>query len=76
MTDKKQQLSMVVEIQFLFNFMKMAKSMGHGLYTVSRNEQFFLDLQTIMDIGKNTHNELLSALSRGDEPALARLLIS
>ena len=50
MVDDIQKLSMMVEVQFLMNFMKIAKNMGHGLYEIERDREFAEDLQEVMQM--------------------------
>ena len=55
-----------------------AKSLGHGLYEISRNEEFAHDMYDIMKIGQNKQQQLyfilFSVNSKASQQALSMLL--
>eukprot|EP01084_Bolivina_argentea_P104898 187804_1 len=72
--------SMIVEVQFLMDFMLRAKSLGHGLYEIERNKAFIDDVDQIMNIGSNDDNNIdktvRNVVIKGDENALATLILN
>ena len=69
--------SMIVEVQFLLDFMLKAKSLGHGLYEIERNKDFVFSVDAIMMLGRGELNKLLfSSVIGGKENKLATLLLN
>eukprot|EP01084_Bolivina_argentea_P070304 127819_1 len=73
--------SMIVEVQFLLDWMLKAKSLGHGLYEIERNKDFIFDVNTIMNIGSskdnaNTDKALANAVAKGDENEISTLILN
>ncbi len=57
---------MICEVQFLLEFMKEAKGLGHNLYEVSRREQFVDDVSSSLLRSFDKQGALFTAASRGD----------
>ena len=57
--------SMIVELQFLLDFMMKAKSLSHQLYEIERNEQFIDDMTRIFDLSKDKYQQLLFNVNSG-----------
>eukprot|EP01083_Nonionella_stella_P076970 209942_1 len=74
--------SMVVEVQFLLDWILKAKSLGHGLYEIDRNKDFIFDVNAIKNIGFSAGNDdnvdsmIKKAVISGDENQLATLILN
>eukprot|EP01083_Nonionella_stella_P139374 425055_1 len=72
--------SMIVEVQFLLDWMLKAKSLGHGLYEIERNAEFIFDVNKIRHLAAkdddNIDKSLREAIIKGNENALATLILN
>ena len=68
--------SMIVEVQFLLDFMLKAKSLGHGLYEIERDKDFIHACYKIFEMDNGDLDAMIrSACMSGDENKLATLLL-
>eukprot|EP01083_Nonionella_stella_P064697 168888_1 len=69
--------SMIVEVQFLLDFMATAKSLGHGLYEISRNREFMNNVNKLRSVQFADLSQLLrNAVVRNNDKALAQLMFN
>eukprot|EP01084_Bolivina_argentea_P070302 127817_1 len=71
--------SMIVEVQFLLDWMLKAKSLGHGLYEIERNKDFIGDVNTIMNVAGDAASidkKVHEAVIKGRHNELATLILN